>query len=371
MKYIAGKEEHQLVDIAGSKDITSLSVNTSEHAHEKINQPNRILHEKETKNPHHGREISLAEVVWFILGFPYTHCTADFVLVPTLPLENRAAVRRYGAVSSNVLHAVASRISANLPPWRLFTPSQQAHLEEYINSSYHIDNTSAFNLRPPELLIFDDLQQYNECFIPVSTRKITISENIAAYPWMDGGGRIIKLRSCSIAKCISHLECKLETGSLIAGQLLREVFWPIQNGSTTLEEIFVESTIAREVVSVISLVKPWETTHFMTHLCLSLGKYETEMDLFCKGDIKEAFYMAGLVPSSTSITRFDVLQILRKYVIFDLAFHPITARQFSRYLQGAMDTLENVLLDGAHGSYTPTMSEITLKEQASEMLKKF
>lgn len=51
VKYIAGKEEHQLVDVAGSKDITEVRVSTEEHAHEKITNCARILKQKEKKMP--------------------------------------------------------------------------------------------------------------------------------------------------------------------------------------------------------------------------------------------------------------------------------------------------------------------------------
>jgi len=36
VKYISGKEEHQLVDVAGTKEVTEVKVTTEDHAHEKI-----------------------------------------------------------------------------------------------------------------------------------------------------------------------------------------------------------------------------------------------------------------------------------------------------------------------------------------------
>ena len=95
------------------------------------------------------------------------------------------------------------------------------------------------------------------------------------------------------------------------------------------------------------------------------------MDLFCCGNIKQAFFIAGLLPSFPEIFRQDVVNILKRYVEEDLTYHPITARHFSRYLKSAMDTLQDILLDGAAGNYTPCMSEIMLKEQANEQLRAF
>ena len=112
-------------------------------------------------------------------------------------------------------------------------------------------------------------------------------------------------------------------------------------------------------------MKPWDRSKFLTHLCLSLGKYDTEFDLFTSGSIKEAFFRAGLLRSAHDICRVDVLNILRNYVLTNLSFHPISARQFARYLAAALDTLNAVLIDGVLGDYTPCLSEVTLKEQAT------
>ena len=369
LSYISGSDEHRLLSVSGSKNIKEVLIRTEEHAHEKIASCRKIVKEKEAKNPHLGREVSLAEVVWFVLGFQYTYCTANFVSVCTLPLDNRAAVRRQTNNHTGVSPAQA-RISAGFPPWRQFTISQIAHMEEHFNSAFCIDRTSGFNLRPPELLVFDDLQFYNECFVALKCRHSRLSADVAAQPFEDGAGRLVKIYSCSVSQCISFLETKPE--SFAAIELLQRIFLPIQSGnSPDLVKIFVQATTARVIVSVISFVKPWDRTKFLTHLCLSLGRYQTEMDLFCCGNIKQAFFIAGLLPNFPEISRQDVLNILKRYVVEDLRYHPISARQFSRYVKAAMDTLQDVLLDGAAGNYTPCMSEIMLKEQASEQLRAF
>jgi len=99
VKYVSGKEERNLVDVVGSKVIDEVRVTTEDHAHEKITSCRRIVEEKENIKEHSAREVRLAEVVWFVMGFPYTYCTANFVHVPTLPLGFRGAVRKF---TSNV-----------------------------------------------------------------------------------------------------------------------------------------------------------------------------------------------------------------------------------------------------------------------------
>ena len=98
-----------------------------------------------------------------------------------------------------------------------------------------------------------------------------------------------------------------------------------------------------------------------------LGRYETELDLFAGGTMKSAFVNAGLVPS-VDVSRADMLRILRTYVATDLAYHPITARRFSKFLLAAKDTLQDFVSDTV-SSYTPLVTEIMLKDQASDEVR--
>ena len=375
VKYISGKEEHQLVDVTGTKEITEVRVTTEEHAHEKITSCNKIVSNKEKTNPHLGREVSLAEVVWFVLGFPYTYCNADFVHVSTLPLENRVGTLRWHTHSSKMytangkdLVAVQGRMTAGLPEWRRFTDQQQCHIEEYMKSPYYCDVTSSFNFRPPELLYFNDLQLYSECFIVVGRRECQFNSQLYAQRWFDGISRLVKLRACSVNKAISYTQERMNVGDTRATEMWEQVFHGIAVGNIDLVQRFVQPTQSTEVVSVISLVRPWDRCKFMTHICLSLGKYETEVNLFCHRTLRDAYIQAGLLSPVDCTTRADILRILRRYVIEDLRFHPISARQFGKYLKAAMNTLQDSLTDGVLGDYTPCLSNVMLKEQASNML---
>jgi hypothetical protein len=378
VKYISGKEEHQLVDVSGTKEMTEVQVRTEEHGHEKITSCQKILEKKEQKSAHHGREICLAEVVWFVLGFPYTYCTAEFVHVPTLPLENRVGVLRKPGRNSRVVAeaasddnpAVSGRVAAGLPDWRLFTTSQQVHIEDYRRSPYWCDATSSFNVRPAELLMFDDLQVYCECFVVSGTDNCVFDrDSVANQLWFDGLSRRILLRSCSVGKAVEFLTKKSLAGGVSAGVMLTSVFQPILNGEDGFRERFVKVTTAKEMVSVISIIKPWDSTKFVTHLCLSLGHYGTETDLFSEGNMKDAFVKAGLLEVCNEVSRQSILSILKLYVVTDLRFHPISARQFGKYLKAALTTLDDVLVKGVLADYTPCLSEVMLKEQASDILK--
>jgi len=107
--------------------------------------------------------------------------------------------------------------------------------------------------------------------------------------------------------------CSLPSDDRHACKMLSKVFLVIQTGDAEFTKRFVHHTSARTVVAVISTLKPWDHTKFLTHLCLSLGSYSIEMELFYSGNIAQAFVNAGLLPSVSGITRVDLLQLLKVY----------------------------------------------------------
>lgn len=59
-KYVSGKEEHQMVEVDGSTDITEVIVTTKDHTHERIKGCRKIVESKENIHQHQGRETCLA-----------------------------------------------------------------------------------------------------------------------------------------------------------------------------------------------------------------------------------------------------------------------------------------------------------------------
>ena len=102
------------------------------------------------------------------------------VHVPSLPIENHIEFICRGKIGKNALNEERELVSveiqktAGLPQWHQFTVSQEAHIEDYVKSPDCIDEISAFNIRQPELMIFDNLRFYSECFITIRVQKTTI-----------------------------------------------------------------------------------------------------------------------------------------------------------------------------------------------------
>ena len=262
------------------------------------------------------------------------------------------------------------RIVANFPAWRRFTDEQVVHIEDFIKCPYVLDAVFTFNIRPPELLFFDNFQVYCECFVVIAARKTFCMTDVAMQSWFDGASRLIKLRSCSIRKALEVVTAKADCGDIAAVTMLQAVFSPIAAGSRTAMDKFVHKCETREVVAVVPFVKPWDRAKYLLHLCKTLGTYKCESDLFLRGGIKQAFVKAGLLRLTSDVTRADLISIVKRYVETDLRFHPLSSRQFGRYLKAAVVTLHDLFFNDVLGNYSPTLTEVMLKDEASDALKR-
>jgi hypothetical protein len=274
IKYICGKEEHQLVDVSGTKDMTEVNIVTADHRHEKITGCNKLSRRKQTANRNDGREICLPEIVWYLLHISYTYTNAHFVHVHTVPLENRAAVRysvrrRSSAALDSCEEdpAIIGRIRANLPQWRQFSDSQRLRAADYRNSPFQCDATSSFNVRPPELMFFDSLQVYAECFVNVGKQTPSFHSELHLQPWYDGLSRRVKLRSTSIDNAVAFVMESANAGSLAASQMLASVFDLMSVGDPAMWKLYRGLfDVHSDRSGGISLVKPWDVTKFLTHV---------------------------------------------------------------------------------------------------------
>jgi hypothetical protein len=168
-------------------------------AHEKINSCERILPAKEKVKPHMVREMSLPEVVWFIgyLGF---HTRIRLPTSYTFQRCRWIIELAFGelALEDGLVYELASAADGKLRicPYgdSLLMPSGRMCMEEYDKSCISIDRTSSFNVRPPELITFDRLQVYNECFVTGRLRlDATVTDRLECDYWIDGAGRQVQV----------------------------------------------------------------------------------------------------------------------------------------------------------------------------------
>jgi hypothetical protein len=150
-----------------------------------------------------------------------------------------------------------------VPNWRILIYTRSRNVD-YMNEQL----TCSLNM---QRRFFDELQLYNECFVVGSKQKCEFKRAVQHQLWFDGLSRWIPLRSCSISKAVAFAMAKTNMGDKRAMEMFFSVFLPISVQQPGYWERFVRVTEADQVVSVISLVKPWERSKFACHLCMSLG----------------------------------------------------------------------------------------------------
>ena len=96
---------------------------------------------------------------------------------------------------------------------------------------------------------------YCECFVVLGSQPSSFVEDAVSQLWFDGLSHRIMLRSCSVAMALEYVQVKAGTGDPRALEMLTSVFEPIALPQPGFSELFVDMTAAKQVVSVISMVK--------------------------------------------------------------------------------------------------------------------
>ena len=358
-KYAAGIDEKRQVSLT-----VDSSTPNSVHANVQPLKNTKITGQA-IKNPDKGqsalaREIALTEMIWFSLGLPYVTCPVDTTHVSTLPPEYRAAVIKRpntrGLVEGGGGQLVTVEQRRNFPEWRNFTDSQQLAMLDYSRGSYYLDVTTAFSVRPPELLLFDSVELYAKCFTftSIGRQRHELHIDLGSCQWVDGALRRVKLRHSHVLDACQHIFAKaqspdgdhaqqaLELCDAIFNSIHREHL--AQHGTfSALYLRFVDITKTRRNVVIYTQVSPNQFSKFLVHLMLSLGKFVTEIDLYSAPSMLDAFRRASLLTEDQP-TVHDVQRIARSYVLDQLQWLGISTRQFARLLQCLLEGLDRFLL---------------------------
>jgi hypothetical protein len=256
VKYTVGKEPRKKTILKGTKNPQEVIAEPSPFGsvNEKLYSVQKRMKEEQKKlkkdQQHNILEVALTEMIWFLCNFAYTHANTCFVHINTLPPEYRSSYRQ-----SNIINrplplepgAVGQYIDPNRPrqaldQWRRFTPEQIQHAREYNNSNLCYGATERFNIRPPELLIFDSLTMFSETFVRVGTSSEEPTQDAKATPWIDALGRRYKLRDNGIEAAKLFLEApRLRRHP--SRQTLQQVITGIENGDPILQNRFLQVSI--------------------------------------------------------------------------------------------------------------------------------
>ena len=276
---------------------------------------------------------------------------------------------------------------------------QQLVIRDSMFSTVTIDRVTVFSVRPCELVgTFDTLLTYFKFFtrskrsIPGGIYGFYIDRNLEDSSWIDGLGHEVKIRYRAIDAAVEHLDGLLAIGRSFRREVSRlfkriKVLKdaavaanrrvPCDNRDAKFFRRFVDfeshndgnPMAPRTLPTVVfSDVKPSNPTKFLVHLLLSMGSFKTECELLRQPDMLSSFVHAKiLAPRGSPGFEESVNNLIRRYIVEQLAYAPIRTKTLDYYATEAARVLRQVFVDeDLRIIDTPGVLFTSLQEECSE-----
>lgn len=429
-KYVAGIDKAQRVSIKSERDADHQYKIEEDDANNTKITSNAILDNKkraENKNDNFemiGRHLPQGDVFMQIFRYPKITTSTKFKFIPTQPMELRsmkfAPKKIKKMLERKEVHGQPN-FPSDLDSLQVF-PNQKArellkfpkerHFDDFQVMSYKdslfqpgaVDTVTLFGLRCPELKWMKRLPKYVTYFEFVAIKDYEEAKTCAdkaqilsqmlhidlqLCPWIDSLGRRAYVRINAIPKILKILsnyrtehiledfgneENYLMTKNLFF-KLKHDVRYendPNQKTTTYLVNRFVYEQNQEPTKLPIYWYRCTRATSFEAftyHLLMSMGSFNTELELMSVGNMKKAFIMARLFTASEDehIQRESCTNLLKKYVTSQLAHLPAGSRTFDKELITSSNLLHNFLLhDKILSSSMPSTLYTNLKQQCAK-----
>ena len=354
---------------------------------------------KRNKNHPQGRGITRHEMTQVMLQEPQVHTNLVFAKIPTVPLEERSGLQKmrdadketddvpiqelrdYRVQCGNdtvqfIIETDKARRDMGLPVFRQFTQAQLVLLDDFYYSKVTVDNITLFGFRPPELLPlirspgiyyrwFSSTKGKRAACRDPAALEIALDSNINESLWIDGLGHRLRLRCGAMEEVREHVRLLQNTPgnqahpellALLARIVDSHQFYgfTIETDAGTndadrklwyrLQLNFIDFTEARLLlpVPVYSNISPTNPTRFLFHVLLSMGEYDTEMELLNHATLRGAFIHANLIDEND--LEGSITGLVTAYILQQLSFYPITTHKFDRFVVASSRTLREVLI---------------------------
>ena len=326
-----------------------------------------------------GRCISHMEMVHMMLKYPEVVTNLKFVNIATTAIELRSEFIVETDIVEEVKDGIYAgttfmesfRISLELDEWRLHTVSQQSILNDLKSSNVSVDKITEFGLRPPELLrIIPMVGQYYRWFYTngkkVKKERIENMVNGIALQscFIDGLQRQVFLREMAIPELVSwcdDVERNSQTLSYEVIQsikLMRDIITITVNGisDTNVNDELYDHILQNIIYStkeedhlpipVYSYIKPTISISFLLHIMLSMGEYETEIDLLKHVSLRECFRCAKLIgPGNTEDElEYYASKLTKDYIVEQLQYFPNSQKILDSWIIMANNIFRSVIV---------------------------
>ena len=324
-----------------------------------INEMKALQKSRGKKHPK-GRSISLMEMWQVMLGYSQVHTDMVFVSVTTLPLEQRAGVesksnKEFGDdIPEDGCELLPSsyvvRDAKHFPPWRQHRDKELLILQGHFKVSISVDKITRFSVRPPELrsMIMNVGNYYRWFFIGEKHNheylETALTDSVESSIWVDGLSNQVYLRSKAIQELNDYLDSE---GFVEDGSDSRIVMRNFMKTIISLHGIFCEDRefdneddhemwnfIQENLlfddehrnlpIPVFSYVKPTLGPRFILHILLSMGQFETEIDLILHQSLRESLryaHLIGPLDDEQSLRKYSQ-ELLKRFIEEQLMFFP-------------------------------------------------
>ena len=317
-------------------------------------------------------------MLYSMLGYPEVITNLIFAPITTMPLELRAGIRvdsdtvdvlEDGAFIGSAVDSF--RRSLDMDEWRQHTANQVLVLDDLKLSKLSVDKITQFSLRPPEFLkVFDKVGEYYRWF-SISKTKIKVDmlpEKIVSVLsescWIDGLQRQIRVRKEAMSEILLWCDEIQRDGGNRYNLDMISLFLRIDRAlasenepNLSDEEIefreFMHANLLHHdekeehlPIPIYSYLKPTMGVSFILHVMLSMGRFETEIDLIMHRSIRECLRYCGLIGERNdeeSLTEY-ANTLTREFIIEQVQYYPCSQRVIDFYIITAVDLFNKIIV---------------------------
>ena len=401
-KYIAKVDQGNYVMLCedvhtGKWVLTKTHLHNTKIVSSNINE-DKAFQKLRFKNHPRGREYSYFEMRQIIMGDAEVYTDLEFLSLPTVPFElrptNSVKLDKSGDVVRPEFELDALQFpnayEVGIPMMgarHIFGIPEEHHMtknQAKIYRNHNGDTTrycaiSMFGLRPPELLgVFRNPVDYYRCcsiddgeILKTEVVRTMICRDIRRCWWVDCLGRRVKIRrrafgevtamaQKNISDLVSLDDCSRREFDISMNRMIIEM---IESSSSSVAEehneagVWNKETLSLFVdfscsdrhlpIPVTTNSTPFNPHHFLTHVILSLGKYDTEIDALTHSSFRDSFRAAHLIGPSDDID--DLKQYSRRltrlYVLEQVVYYPVSVSRAEAIIVAAKKVLDDAIIE--------------------------
>ena len=333
---------------------------------------------RDKKHPQ-GRCIGLMEMLHNMLRYPECYTDLTFVNIPTVPLELRAGIvistdkaPEDGAYTTSVSNHI--RLFKQLDQWRQHTENELLIFDDLKQSNLSIDKITQYCLRPPEFRKTIDMvgHYYRWFYIQMNSKLDSvkmdemINQSLEVTWWVDGLQRQVKLRKIALSELMDWCDyIENDNDENIDGvhamiEVFRKIFRVTTIDPTELSHdeaiflchanenlLYINEKEESLPIPVFSYIKPSMGIQFLHHILLSLGRFETEIDLILHPTIRESFRYAKLIGSGENEDELlsYSYRLSEKFIEKQLRYFPNSMRVLDSYIVISGELFDSTLVN--------------------------